>query len=839
MGDRGMNTAKKIREAAVEAMLVFLLLAGCGFLWIYEGLHYGYEIERPATESFQTVVMEGKVQQEFVPEQRYLRGVELIFINLAEDGQGTIQLCILDEEGEEILRSAVSLEEINAGEWFFFPARTRLKPGHVYTLQIEESGCSLTPYLLAAGQEHGPEEDAACYVNGEPFDGRLLVSYGYSPSASRWEKLTITLLLICCCLCLGIFYREQAFFELGKKVKRNPAGKAAAAALLFAQFILSVPDIIYRLENTGLDPSWRYFLNVANSEGLKFGRDVYFTYGPLGYLCYLMKLPDNIAYYWIGVAVWLLVIGLHVYMLFKLYRLYTEERIGLVPLALSFLCYLAGYHAPTRDNYLLYLMVLAVVLWFLGAERVTAIPNILLVLMFFGKFSTFTSGIAFCILFILFEFLFNREKKCLLLCVPALISMPILYLAYCPSLESLVGYVQGIFRLSDGWMLTMQWDQVLTSEEIKWLIAIMISYSVLVIGALWVNYKTSCVLLACSASMFFVYKYATTRHGLSVGIWLFAMLFSAVLLAFDWDCLWKKCRERRKIYFPLSIFIFTAVFVTGALEAHSLHSSAGYVKEHLMQKAYSFTHLNKDCIPQEVIAENQLPAEILELIGSETVTVYPWRNAYGAIYDELNMVYYPSVQNANEFIPWLDSKVADYFISEEAAKFILLTDDNIDDHIQYLDNPLTWEAIKTNYSVKANVDGFCLLEKEASALLPDLTLIDAQVLPITEAITCPEEADYVKIYLELKGTAKIKKFLYHIGVVNMYIECEDGSRLEGRAVVPNLVSGFELKKIPQNLEEMDAVVNQKGGARMSSISFGGMGIQDYKEEIVVEWYQRK
>ena len=75
---------------------------------------------------------------------------------------------------------------------------------------------------------------------------------------------------------------------------------------------------------------------------------------------------------------------------------------------------------------------------------------------------------------------------------------------------------------------------------------------------------------------------------------------------------------------------------------------------------YHYTHLGENSIPEELVKENQLPDEILEAIGEHTVTVYPWRNGYGAVYPEWNMVWYPSVQNGNEYIPWLDGIVADW-----------------------------------------------------------------------------------------------------------------------------------------------------------------------------------
>jgi len=37
--------------------------------------------------------------------------------------------------------------------------------------------------------------------------------------------------------------------------------------------------------SSGLDFSWTYGINLAAEQGLIFGREVLFSYGPFGYLC--------------------------------------------------------------------------------------------------------------------------------------------------------------------------------------------------------------------------------------------------------------------------------------------------------------------------------------------------------------------------------------------------------------------------------------------------------------------------------------------------------------------------------------------------------------------------
>ena len=70
----------------------------------------------------------------------------------------------------------------------------------------------------------------------------------------------------------------------------------------------------------------------------------------------------------------------------------------------------------------------------------------------------------------------------------------------------------------------------------------------------------------------------------------------------------------------------------------------------------------------------------------------------------------------------------------------------------------------------------------------------------------------------------------------MMLDCEDGSRIEGRSVVPNLESGFYLEKVPETLEELKQVVNDNVSTSIMQIQLDGKGLEDYQENVTIEWY---
>lgn len=70
----------------------------------------------------------------------------------------------------------------------------------------------------------------------------------------------------------------------------------------------------------------------------------------------------------------------------------------------------------------------------------------------------------------------------------------------------------------------------------------------------------------------------------------------------------------------------------------------------------------------------------------------------------------------------------------------------------------------------------------------------------------------------------------------MALDCEDGSRIEGRSVVPNLESGFYLEKVPETLEELKQVINDNASTSIMQIQLDGKGLEDYQENVTIEWY---
>ncbi len=798
----------KYKVAIITSLI--LTIAALWFIWIYEGFRHSY-VEDPDISLMEYEVDEMTsdtvIHQTFIPKERYLKGTAFYLINLPEDRTGSFNVELRDASGKTIALESHRIEDWTVDEWNWFDFDERLTPGkeYEYVLSLTEYSGEVTPLLIRIND--------------------VAMRFRYAIPASTYEKLAYTALLV------ALLYVVLA--NVLKAKMPEIVGRIATGLSLAGIFIFYVPNIAYKLQYINLDDSWRYFLNVAGPKGYTFGKDITFTYGPLGYLCYMMNLPENKPYYWVGVAIWSIVIVGFIYLLIRLYKAYLAKKISAFSIVLSFLLAFASYKVLERDNFSLYLLILSVAVLDIepGIRKLTrivqyVIPNFLLVLMFFAKFSTFSSAFAFVVLYTLYKLIFLRDWRTIFIGAPSVLLMPVFYLIYNPSFKDLAFYVSGFFKHSNDWMEAWQYDVTVQGGELFALLVIMVLFVVVLVLSLIQDYKTAGVILALSASMFFVYKYATTRHGLPCGIWLFGMMYSIVPLAL------------RGIQKKLIIPLCTCVIATGLFEANVMHNTFADLGATMKQKAHNYTHLKEVGIEDTV---NDfiwdIPDSVLETVGDKTVCIYPYRVAMDAVYPELNVIYQPNATNG-QASEWLDRLVADWYASEEAADYLIMDDETVDNHIKYLENPLTWQAIKSNYHLIGADDWHCILEKnpERTAYEKPMELIGAVTAGTGDVIKVPEGADYAKVFMEYSLIGKVKRFFYHVGTLSMAITYDDGSAISGRIIKNNLETGFELINYPQNTGEFVEYMLNGPTKKIEQFAVYGLGLKDLEPQITIEWY---
>ena len=92
----------------------------------------------------------------------------------------------------------------------------RLKAGESYILEISAKDCSIPPYVLA--REKGTVgENTVLTASGAETSLELLNAYGFAVSASRLERLLITVMLAVCLFGLWIFWNNEKWTAICKQ----------------------------------------------------------------------------------------------------------------------------------------------------------------------------------------------------------------------------------------------------------------------------------------------------------------------------------------------------------------------------------------------------------------------------------------------------------------------------------------------------------------------------------------------------------------------------------------------------------------------------------------------
>ncbi len=65
--------------------------------------------------------------------------------------------------------------------------------------------------------------------------------------------------------------------------------------ILIAFVMVTFPPCFYPM-GSGLDASWAVGLNEASNRHLVYGRDIVFTYGPLGFILFPLELGSNLVH---------------------------------------------------------------------------------------------------------------------------------------------------------------------------------------------------------------------------------------------------------------------------------------------------------------------------------------------------------------------------------------------------------------------------------------------------------------------------------------------------------------------------------------------------------------
>ena len=172
---------------------------------------------------------------------------------------------------------------------------------------------------------------------------------------------------------------------------------------------------INTFENSGLDSSWAWSLNYFFENSYIFGRDVVFTYGPLGWLLYSSGKTVDIT-----CCFWVVMIFITAYVLYESLIKTALKNHHWFKFSIFTLTFLYAFFCNkcSPEYFILYLYCLTVLTFvFISSSKfLLVIASLLLTTSFFMKFSLVIQIIAFVTTLAMLLLIFkNKHYKALLL----------------------------------------------------------------------------------------------------------------------------------------------------------------------------------------------------------------------------------------------------------------------------------------------------------------------------------------------------------------------------------------------------------------------------------------
>ena len=583
----------------------------------------------------------------------------------------------------------------------------------------------------------------------------------------------------------------------------------------------------------GLDPSWVLGINQAHVQGLVMGRDLVWTYGPLGFL----SIPNPAGHH-MGPA-FLYQVSMYLLWCAALARL----CFGLVPagrgawIALVF-CMAAAMDPFLAGDHLEAAALVLAVATLLDESRWISIELLLLSLLAAtAMLVRYNLGFELIAVFLVLA-LANFRRA-----IPALVTFPTalvgLYVAETGHIATLGAY----FR--NGWELASGYSEAMSLPGPAEAVAVILTALVCLFSAgLWFGRRSTRFWAAQAAAAvfaFFLFKNSVTRED---GPHLAPFFTKLALISL---LFWVGTGKRRPVAIGL-MAMQAALLIAGYIFLDHIWPGAGErLRSRLelqgtgdLARAYLHwpqTWQRLEAESSHNVWEGRLPHAFHQAVGGGTVDVEPW-NISAVAANGWRWQPRPVFQSYAAFTPALDNLNARHIQSPGAADFVLVNWETIDSRHPFLDDPASWRARLDRYAPDYANDRAVLMRRRSSPVERSSEPLGAAAMHWGQDAAVPSSTDWVILYADVRPTlwGKLRKLLFRLDPVWLNVEFRSGRKQRWRAIRPNLENGVLINQFPQDLGDI-ALLGRDCALPdpVVSIRLEADRPQDYQSEIAIRW----
>jgi hypothetical protein len=624
---------------------------------------------------------------------------------------------------------------------------------------------------------------------------------------------------------------DSALPVSGAPASKSPAWLVRAlnpllTALLLTLILVTIPRLPLGTDD---DSSWSAVLDFAHQQGLQFGTDISFSYGPLGFL---------ITPYWSPSAPWLRVatdIGLA-------FGVAAGLCLALWPTGLLWRCFsisiftLLAANADPRSELLVFTGLLCWALLCLACSGppfliATGAFIALAVFASLAKMTLFLPAVV-SLAALIGLFLLRRKPRAALGLLLGFVSLFLLaWMALGQKLANLGPFLSNGFILSSGYDKAM-WAEPFPAMLLPGILMVLLTAAVIGIRS-WTavgskaehGFWQRVVLLAwLIALLFVIWKHGFVRGGRDH---LVVFLTLAPALALMVDSL--QCQRPAVRAYTRGAGIACAItallaftwlfggkprafigrpFLLALTHARSLFAPAGYARA------------MKELQEAERQA-NQLP-KLRSRIGQASVDIFGCNQAY-ALFNNLNYRPRPVFQSYAVYSAPLMNLNEQFYFSKSAPDSVLFRLTPIDQRFPTLEDASLFRDLLINYRPLDLEDPFLYLKAKQQFTAPSLTLIREGVVRPSEKLELKDYGNaniWLEISLEPTALGRALTFLYHPSeiLLTAWRESARTQMAVFRAPAPMLAAGFLASPLLLDNRDVLNLYAGRPGVRPSSYS---------------------
>ena len=635
---------------------------------------------------------------------------------------------------------------------------------------------------------------------------------------NKIELFSCLALLICTAIfrAASIFFIMCIIYIIALIICSHIRNKKITRGFLFLLIFLTSYPKMQEAIHVGPRFTWMYTLNYSFFKNMQFGKDVMFTYGPLGFLAFPQPVGNNLL---IALCFNLFAYTLLVYSVISLIMPSCKGKRVIVMALYTIL----AWWILTRCNYsLAYISTLLVPLvilnYDLSARRsFMLIAAVAVSFLFLIKMGWGVVGALFLGSYLIIKLVFEKKYKLFFGIISLIITvfLAVWFLIY-HNFSGLAGYLFSSFHFIRGNESAMSIDPGNDFSAIYFLSVL----AVIIFLAFYLKEKKVNLINA----IFFLPLIATFKYAFGGQDPLHTVTFLTILLVYFFVVVIQRLGTKKRVIFSLLFCIPLSLF----FKNQRTPSFTDYVKQNTSfikstENFYNYSFGYKPYKEQrlhemlELVKEKRLSPALLVEINQHPADIYPWGSASVAA-NNLNWRPRPVFDSYVAYTPYLDGVNYNFFTGIDAPEYIVWIKESprgliesVDGRYLLNDEPKTINKIIDNFEpVLYETNAVLLRNKEKPTFEPPIELY-AKSYEWNKWIDVPLSRNsciIAKIKFAPNFYGKVKRILWKEKEVFIEYKLKDGTVVKHRLITDNAISGVWIHPY---ITDIAAVLKERDG----------------------------